>query len=106
MSCYPRHLDAIYSLHIMFTITFAGQSYLSVCQLLHNSEVYRAYFCVPHQLKETRLAQIIHRNHGFVFFFSITQEMKPTLHVKLQGSTQSLIAEETVSQKSQMTSFR
>lgn len=32
--------------------------------------------------------------------------MKPTLHVKLQGSTQSLIAEETVSQKSQMTPFR
>lgn len=32
--------------------------------------------------------------------------MKPTLHVKLQGSAQSLITEETVSQKSQMTSFR
>lgn len=32
--------------------------------------------------------------------------MKSTLDVKLQGSTQSLIKEETVSQKSQMLSFR
>lgn len=28
----------------MFTVASAGQSYLSVRQLLHNSEVYRAYF--------------------------------------------------------------
>lgn len=44
MSWHPRHLDAIYSLHIIFAVASAGQSYLSVRHLLHNSEVYRAYF--------------------------------------------------------------